>query len=301
VALGLGSLEVVLDRGQEDDWFSSPFIIAFMVLAVIGIAFFIVWEWYEEHPILELRLLKNPNFAVANCLMFALGAVLFGTTVLIPEYLQTVMGYTAENAGGLTVMMCMPLVGRLVSRVDARLLIAFGFIVLTGSLIHMSSIYPGVDFHTAMFYRIYQSVGLAFLFVPINTISFVNIPPSQGNQVSAMINLCRNLGGSVGISAVSTLLARRSQVHQTYLSAHTSATAMASRVNGIKEAFFRAGSALPDATLQADGQIYHAVQQQAIALAYIDAIRIFAVCCVLALPLLLFAQRNRPGGMAMAH
>ncbi len=239
VALGLGSLEVVLDKGQEDDWFSSPFIITFCILAVIGIAYFIVWEWNEEHPILELRLLKNPNLAVANCLMFALGAVLFGTTVLIPEYLQTVMGYTAENAGmvlspgGITVMICMPIVGQLVSRVDARLLIGFGFVVLTIALIHMSSIYPGIDFQTAVLYRIYQSVGLAFLFVPINTISFVNIPPSQGNQVSAMINLFRNLGGSVGISALSTLLARRAQVHQTYLAAHTNSAAfIASRSAG---------------------------------------------------------------------
>jgi DHA2 family multidrug resistance protein len=307
IALGLGSLEVVLDKGQEDDWFSSPFIITFAVLAVLGVAYFIVWEWNEEHPILELRLLKNPNLAVANCLMFALGAILFGTTVLIPEYLQTVMGYTAENAGmvlspgGLTVMICMPIVGQLVSRVDARLLIAFGFIVLTVALVHMSSIYPGIDFHTAVLYRVYQSVGLAFLFVPINTISFVNIPPTQGNQVSAMVNLFRNLGGSFGISALSTVLARSAQIHQTYLSAHTTAGNIASSAANAQAILFRAGSALPDAAMQANGQIYHSLQQQATALAYVDVIRIFAICCVCALPLLLFARRNRPGGMAMAH
>jgi DHA2 family multidrug resistance protein len=307
IALGLGSLEVVLDKGQEDDWFSSPFIITFTILAVLGLAYFIVWEWHEEHPILELRLLKNPNLAVANALMFALGAILFGTTVLIPEYLQTVMGYTAENAGmvlspgGLTVMICMPIVGQLVSRVDARLLIAFGFIVLTIALVHMSSIYPGIDFRTAVLYRVYQSIGLAFLFVPINTISFVNIPPTQGNQVSAMVNLFRNLGGSFGISALSTVLARSAQVHQTYLSAHTNGAALASRAAGAQALLFRAGSTIPDAAMQADGQLYHSLQQQATALAYIDVIRIFAICCACALPLLLFTQRGRPGGAAMAH
>jgi DHA2 family multidrug resistance protein len=307
-ALGLGSLEVVLDKGQEDDWFGSPFIITFSILAVIGIAYFVVWELNEDHPILELRLLKNPNLAVANSLMFVLGAILFGTTVLIPEYLQTVMGYTAENAGlalspgGFMVMICMPIVGQLVSRVDARLLIAFGFLVLMSAMLHMSSIYPGVDFHTAMMYRVYQCVGLAFLFVPINTISFVNIPPSQGNQVSAMINLFRNLGGSVGISALTTVLARRAQVHQTYLSAHTTAAAVAARAGTAQTMLFHAGAALPDAALQADGQIYHSMTQQATALAYLDIIHIFAVGCLLALPLLLFARRNRPGGgMAMAH
>jgi DHA2 family multidrug resistance protein len=307
VALGLGSLEVVLDKGQEDDWLSSPFIITFMVLAVIGIAYFIVWEWYEEHPILELHLLKNPNLAVACCLMLALGAILFGTTVLIPQYLQTVMGYTAESAGlalsagGFTVMLCMPIVGQLVSRVDARLLIAFGFIVLSSALLHMTSIYPGIDFHTAMFYRVYQCVGLAFLFVPINTISFVNIPPSQGNQVSAMINLCRNLGGSIGISAFSTILARRAQVHQTYLAAHTNGAAFAARVEGAKNILFHAGSSLSDATMQASGQIYGGMVQQASALAYIDVIRLFALGCAIALPLVFLAQRGRRGAPAMAH
>ena len=161
--------------------------------------------------------------------MFALGAILFGTTVLIPEYLQTVMGYTAENAGmalspgGFTVMLLHADRGPArFARRCPRCSSPSGFVVLPLALFHMASIYPGIDFHTAMFYRVYQSIGLAFLFVPINTISFVNIPPSQGNQVSAMINLFRNLGGSVGISALSTLLARRAQVHQTYLAAHTS-------------------------------------------------------------------------------
>jgi DHA2 family multidrug resistance protein len=307
IALGLGSLEVVLDKGQEDDWFSSPFIILFAVLAVIGLAYFVIWELYEEHPILELHLLKNPNFAVANSLMFALGVILFGTTVLIPEYLQTVMGYTAENAGmvlspgGLTVMICMPLVGQLVSRVDARYLISFGFIILGLSLIHMGSIYPGIDFKTAMFYRIYQSCGLAFLFVPINTLSFVNIPPSQGNQVSAMINLFRNLGGSVGISMLSTVLARRSQVHQSYLSAHTGSPQFASALHSAKMMLYSAGNSLPDAAMQANGELYRTLKQQATALAYVDAVHFMTVFCVLALPLILLARRNRPGPMAMAH
>jgi len=308
ISLGLGSLEVVLDKGQEDDWFSSPFIVTFVIIGAVAIAYFIVWEWNEDHPILELRLLKSPNFAVSCSLMFALGAILFGTTVLIPEYLQTVMGYTAENAGmvlspgGFTVMICMPIVGQLVSRVDARLLIAFGFVVLTAAMIHMSSIYPGIDFRTAMYYRIFQSIGLAFLFVPINTMSFVDIPPSKGNQVSAMINLCRNLGGSVGISALSTLLARRAQVHQTYLAAHTNSPAFSTAVETAKGLLFKAGASLPDAALQANGELYRTLQQQASALAYVDVIRLFAVGCVIALPLLLLAHGARRGAApAMAH
>jgi DHA2 family multidrug resistance protein len=205
------------------------------------------------------------------------------------------------SPGGITVMICMPIVGQLVSRVDARLLIAFGFIVLTLALFNMSSIYPGIDFQTAVRYRVYQSIGLAFLFVPINTISFVNIPPSQGNQVSALINLFRNLGGSVGISALSTLLARRGQAHQTYLSAHSNSAAFDSALGTAKAMLVRAGSSIPDAALQANGQLYRTLGQQAIALAYVDAIRIFAVGCLVALPLVFFARRNRPGRLAMAH
>jgi DHA2 family multidrug resistance protein len=218
------------------------------------------------------------------------------------------MGYTAENAGmvlspgGFTVMICMPIVGQLVSRVDPRALIAFGFVVLTLALANMSHIYPGIDFRTAMFYRVYQSVGLAFLFVPINTISFVNVSPSKGNQVSALINLFRNLGGSVGISALSTILARRGQAHQTYLAAHTSGLAYASSLGGAKALLLKAGTALPDVTMQAKGELYRTLSQQAMALAYIDVIRIFCVCCALALPLLLLARRPQHGsGPAMAH
>jgi DHA2 family multidrug resistance protein len=138
--------------------------------------------------------------------------------------------------------------------------------------------------------------------VPINTISFVNIPPSQGNQVSAMVNLCRNLGGSIGISAFSTILARRAQVHQTYLAAHTAGAAFAARVSGATDVFFRAGSSMSDAAMQANRQIYGGMLQQATALAYIDVIRLFALGCAIALPLVFLAHRGRRGGgPAMAH
>ena len=309
IALGLGAMEVVLDKGQEDDWFSSPFIVGFAILSAVSLIYFVVWEWREEHPILKIRLLKNPNLAVASVLMMALGAVLFGTTVLIPQYLQTIMGYTAQDAGmvlspgGFTVMLCMPLVGQLVGRVDARYLIGFGFLATTTAMWHMTSIYPGIDFHTAVLYRIYQSIGLAFLFVPINTISFVGIPPSQGNQVSAMINLFRNVGGSIGISVLATLLARRTQLHQNFLAAHVTAGSVAygTALNGAKAVLFRAGSAMPQATMQASGQIYRTLARQASALAYIDTIRIFAVCALCAMPLVLLARRNKGGMAAMVH
>jgi len=203
IAVGLGALQVVLDKGQREDWMASHFIQIFSSVTVVALLGFVVWEFHEQHPILNLRLLKTRNFAVSNVLMFTLGFVLYGTTVLIPQFLQTVLGYTAQLAGmalspgGLVVMAMMPVVGMLVSRVDPRKLITLGFIALAAAMFHMTSLYLGVDFKTAMMYRIWQSVGLAFLFVPINTLCYVGVPQEQNNQISSMINLMRNLGAAL--------------------------------------------------------------------------------------------------------
>jgi len=187
IAVGLGSLQVVLDKGEREDWLSSHFIQIFTVLTVVALVWFVFWELRERNPVLNLRLFKNRNFAVSNTLMFTLGAVLYGSTVLIPQFLQTVMGCTAQlsgevlSPGGLVIMAMMPVVGYLVSRVDARKLIGLGFIALALSTYHMSSLYLGIDFKTAMMYRIYQSLGLAFLFISSNTICYIGVPQEQKN------------------------------------------------------------------------------------------------------------------------
>ena len=309
VAVGFGSLEVVLDKGQEDDWFSSSFILGFAITSAIAIAAFIVWEWNEEHPILNIRLFKVRSFAAASILMLALGGTLYGSTTLQPQYLQTVMGYTAELAGktlmpgGFTVLLCMPLVGRLVSRSDSRRLAAFGFTVAGFALFHMSTLYLGIDMKTAILYRVFLSIGIAFLFVPINTISFVGVPREQNGQVSSVINLCRNLGGSIGISAVSTLLAQRSQVHQSFLVAQASASSPAfrSELNSLAARISHAGAGPVEGLRQAYGQIYQQILQQATVLAYIDALRVLGITCLLAIPFCFFASKPKPGGPMAAH
>ncbi len=308
IAVGLGALQVVLDKGQREDWFASHLIQIFSAFTVVGLLGFLIWEWREQHPILNLRLLKNRNFAVSNLLMFTLGAVLYGSTVLIPQFLQNVMGYTAELAGmalspgGLVVMAMMPIVGTLVSRVDPRKLITFGFLTLAVSMFHMTSLYLGIDFKTAMMYRVFQSIGLAFLFVPINTLCYVGVPQEQNNQISSMINLMRNLGGSFGISFVTTILARRAQVHQVTLSAHTANTdQMHSMLNTMSSTYaVRLGSG-PGAMQRAYGSIYGMVQQQASVLAYRDAILAMAILTVAVMPLVLLAQKPKPGEVHMGH
>jgi DHA2 family multidrug resistance protein len=308
IAVGLGALQVVLDKGQRDDWLASHFIQIFTTVAVVGLLSFVIWEMREQNPVLNLRLLKNRNFAVSNLLMFTLGAVLYGSTVLIPQFLETVMGYTAELAGmalspgGLVVMAMMPLVGFLVSRVDPRKLITIGFIALALAMFHMTNLYLGIDFHTAMMYRIYQSIGLAFLFVPINTLCYVGVPQQQNNQISAMINLMRNLGGSFGISFVTTMLSRRAQVHQNFLAAHAqNSTQMQNMIHSSASMYASRSGNGPAAVQQAYGAFYGSLQQQAAVLGYRDTILAMAILTVAVMPIVLLARRPKPGEVHMGH
>ncbi|HEX4622503.1 MAG TPA: DHA2 family efflux MFS transporter permease subunit [Myxococcaceae bacterium] len=300
VAIGLGCLEVVLDKGQEDDWFQSRVILAFAVIAVLALILFIVWEYLEEHPVVDIRLFKNRNFATANLMMLVLGGSLYGTTVLLPQYLQTIMGYTAERAGntlsmgGVAVMLMMPLVGVLVSRWDPRFLVAFGFTAVAIALFYMAHhLYQGMDFWTAAKLRIYQAVGLAFLFVPINTLVYAGIPPEKNNSVSGIVNLSRNVGGSIGIAFVTTLIARRSVLHQNRLVSHLAETnpGVAERLALITRGLAAQGSSTFVASQRALGALIRVVWQQAQTLAYLDTIWLFAAAAACMVPLIFLMRR----------
>jgi len=227
IAVGLGALELVLDKGQEDDWFNSSAIVAFSVIAAVALISFILWEWNHKRPVVDVRLFKSRNFAVSNLMMLVLGMTLYGSTVLLPQYLQIWMGYSATDAGmalspgALVFVGITPLIGWLVSRVGTKALIAFGFTVLAVALYHMSrTLYPGIDFSTAVWMRISLTVGLAFLFVPINTVVYAGVPPEKNNSVSGIVNLSRNMGGDIGIALVTTVIARRTQVHHEQIVSH---------------------------------------------------------------------------------
>ncbi|MGD8709132.1 MAG: DHA2 family efflux MFS transporter permease subunit, partial [Ectothiorhodospiraceae bacterium] len=219
LALGLGFLQVVLDRGQQSDWFDSRGIVAMTVVFVLALGGFVVWELRQRHPVVDLHLFRNPNFLFGNILMFLLGFILLGSTVLIPVYVQSMLGYTAMDAGlvispgGFAVMLAMPIVGRLISHVDARWLIIFGLTVCAAALYHMSGFNTQTDYATIALARVFQAIGLGFLFIPITTVAYVGLPAEKTDNASAIINLSRNLGGSVGISVAITVLARRTQSH----------------------------------------------------------------------------------------
>lgn len=308
VATGLGMLQVVLDKGQRDDWFASTFIAVFSIVSVCALIWFVVWEWNQKHPIVDLHLFKNPSFAVAAGLMAVVFSSLLGCTVLLPEFVQTQMGYTAEKAGevlspgGFAILLFMPLIGFLVSRVDARYLIALGLAIISASIFNMTNLYLGVDYRTLMMWRVYQAIGMAFIFVPVNTISYNGMPREASNQISALMNLMRNVGGSVGISAVTTLLARRQQLHQDYLAQHLfqynpflqqSLAQLSGRLQERADA--------TQALHQAYGQIYENVGRQASVLAYVDVFWILGTVSALSLVFVFFAKKTEPGQAAMGH
>jgi len=309
VAVGFGCLQVVLDKGQQDDWFSSPLIVVFTMLTIICLVGAVVWERVHPNPIVNVRLFTNRNFATSFGLMFTLGGVLYGSTVLIPQFVQTLLGYSAQQAGlvlspgAVFTMAMMPLVGFLVSRVPAKYLITAGFAGLALSLWNMSGLNLFIDPRTATLYRIFQASSLAFLFVPINTVSYIGVPREQNNQVAGLMNLARNIGGSVGISFFVTTLARRSQVYQNQLVDHltTSNPLLQERLDRLQQLFSPAGPG--DALRRAYGAIYMTVQQQAAVLAYVRIIEVLAVITAIFVPLiLLFLRKNRPGeASAGAH
>ena len=209
----------------------------------------------------------------------------------------------ALSPGGIVVICLLPLVGRLLSRVDARYLIAFGFTALSVALYHMSrTIYPGMDFHTAMMVRIYQSIGLPFLFVPINTIAYAGVAPSKSNQVSGILNLSRNMGGDIGIALVTTLIARRAQFHQANIAAnvHPGDPRLLEHMQGIAQYLQHAGISAAQSTKLAMAAVYRQVIVQAQTLAYLDVLFILACFTAVMIPLVLFTRRAARGP-AMAH
>ncbi len=313
IAIGLGALEVVLDKGQEDNWFQSPFIVAFSITGGVALVAFVLWELRHDNPIVDVNLFRERNFAVACCLMLALGVVLYGSTVLLPQYLQIVMGYSAQQAGmvlspgGFVVMVLLPIVGLLTPRVNPRILIAVGFATLSAAMFYMTAhLYPGIDFRTALELRAFQSVGLAFLFVPINTLIYEGIPPHKNNAVSGIVNLARNMGGDIGIAFVTTLAVRRSQFHQARLTDHTSPYdhSFIATLDAVTRALQRAGMSSADAAHRALAVVYRQTIIQATTLAYLDVLHVFALMSAVMIPFLWLARRNAPaapGRPAMGH
>jgi MFS transporter, DHA2 family, multidrug resistance protein len=315
LSLGFGSLQYVLDKGQEKDWFGSHIITTFSILCAAALATLIFWEFAQirrgHRPILDLTMFRNRNFAISFLLMFVLGFALFGTTVLIPLFVQELMGYTATQAGlvispgGVAVMLLMPLVGFLVGRFDARWLIAAGFATLSIALFTMHTLDTLASYTYVAWLRVFQASGLAFLFVPINTVSYTDVPREKSNDVSGLMNLARNIGGSTGTSFFVTLLARRSQEHQDRLAMFlTSASNLLhQRVQGLAGYYQHAAgltASAAQARALATSSIYRQLIAQSTQIAYLDVIAVLAATTFCMIPLIFLLKKSH-GGPAGAH
>jgi DHA2 family multidrug resistance protein len=303
VALGMGSLQIVLDKGQEDDWFGSNFIVFFMVLGAIGVIGCIVWEFTTPDPIVDLPLFKNTNFLITNIMMFAIFFVLLSTTQLLPQLVQQLLQYDATKAGlilmpgGFAVMALMPVVGQLVNRIQPKYLIAFGLLCMAATMQYMTSFDAQLSFYKIAMARVFQAGAMAFLFVPINTIAYTGLPSGKSNNASALINLMRNLGSSVGISVVTTMLDRRSQFHQERLVGSVTPYAYAYRaaIRSAQSTLIRRGAYPGAAMKQSLGTIYATVQNQAATLSYLDVFKMLAIAALAMVFLVGFLVRFKPG------
>ncbi len=307
--IGVGALQVMLDKGQEDDWFGSHFILILAVLAAGGLISLAIWEWFYKTPVVDVRLFKNLNFLGANGMMFILGMMLFSSLVMMPLFLQSLMGYTAESAGlvlsggGVLLLFMMPIVGALSTKVQSRYLVAAGWLVLAFAMYYSTrQLDLLISFRSASLLRVVQVAGLGFLFVPINMTSYIGMPQEKSNNVAGLVNFMRNIGSSVGTSMVTTLIARRSQVHQNYLvsnltpghSGYTGTTAaLASRLGA-------SGANGTRALQQSVALLYRSMIVQATTLAYIDTFLVLAGLAAVMFVLSFALRKNQPGARPVA-
>ena len=302
LALCLGSLQVVLDKGQEDNWFNSHLIATLAVLFLVSLVLFVIWELTRPEPVMDLRLFKNPNFAGAAAMIFVLGIQVYALTVMVPQFVQSFLGYNAGLAGltqmpqGLVLLIMFPIAGKLVGKISARWLIAAGFLISALAAYSMTNLDLQIDFRTAAMYKVWQAFGLALLFVSINTVSYVGLPEEKGGEVSGIINLLRNLGGSIGISLVETMIARRSQVHQDELVSHVTRgrQSFRSATGGLSAQLSHRGLSQPRAARQTTLRIYNSVLAQAAVKSYIDVAWLLAVIALVMVPLAMLLKKNDP-------
>jgi DHA2 family multidrug resistance protein len=305
LALGVGALQILLDKGQEDDWFESQFIVALAAISTICLVSLVLWELHTKSPVIDVRMYKSFNFAVANLMMFFLGMLLFAGLVMMPQFLQTLVGYTAQSAGlvlsgaSMIILVEMPIVGQLTTKIPAKYIMAFGWICLAfGMYYSTQGLDLEISFGAASRLRMVQAFGLGFLFVPINLSAYVGVAPEKGNNVSGLVNFMRNIGSSVGTSMVTTLLARRAQFHQSVLASHATRydPAFRNQLSGLSRQLLHAGASPPDAQVQAYGRLYRSLQVQSQTLAYIDTFMVLAVLAGIMFLLAFIVRKNDPGG-----
>jgi MFS transporter, DHA2 family, multidrug resistance protein len=310
LVVGMGSLQIFLDKGQQEDWFSSDLIKMLAFLAIAGLIGFVVRELMTRHPVVDLRVFKNSTYATGVFMMTILGFVLYGSTVLLPIYLQTLLGYPALQSGlamlprGLGSFLFMPIVGILMGKIEPRKLLATGFIVAGISLFALGRLNLNAGYWDIFWPQIWQGMSMGLLFVPLTTITNDPIPKEQMGNATSIFNLMRNIGASVGIASVTTMVARSGQVHMNNLVSNVTpydqnASAMIAQMTA---AFTSRGADPVTASQMAYGSVFGVVARQASMLAFVDAFRFLGGMFFLMLPLILIMRKpqHQGGGPGMA-
>jgi MFS transporter, DHA2 family, multidrug resistance protein len=310
LTVGMGCLQVMLDKGQEEDWFSSHFIVVLAVLAVLGLGGLIIRELKATHPVIDLSVFKYRSYAVGTFLMTIVGFVLYGSTVLLPLLMQELLGYTATHAGvtnlprGMASFLFMPVVGILVGKVDSRKLLAVGLIATAWAMFALSFFSLDVGFWNFWWPLMLQGAGLGLIFVPLTTVTNDPVPRERMGNATSIFNLMRNVGASIGISSVETLQFRHMQAHINYLGQHVNSASLQTQrtLGGLRELFISKGADAATATQQAHGAMWGMLQRQAAILSYNDVFRFLGWMFLLLLPLLLLMEKPRGGkGPTIAH
>ena len=311
IALGLGFLEIMTDRGVQDDWFGSPLIRIAALIATACIAGFVIWELWTPRPLLDMHLFKHRNFAAGSIIVMVIGVILFGTTQFVPQLVQQVYGYTATNAGlvltfgGMITVITMPLAGVLTGRVQPRILMGIALLVIAISLWMMSHFTVDETFAHIAIARAWQSGAIPFLFVPLMSAAYIGVPAQRTGNATAIINVARNLGGSVGIGMVQALFARREQFHQARMvSALQPLNPLYEHaLRTLAHAFATRGAAAGAALHMATAEIYALMQRQALMMSFADVFRALMLFVLVVSPLLLLLKggpTEHRGGPAAA-
>ena len=310
LAVGIGALQYVLDKGQEDDWFSSHAITTLSAIAVITLTALVFHELTVEDPVVDLRVFKARSFAVGVFLMTVVGFVMYGSMVLLPVMLQTLLGYPSMQAGiamaprGIGAFFMMQITGQLTSRVDPRKLLTTGLVVGGVTLLWLSDLNLQAGYWDVFWPQLIQGFGMSLLFVPLTTIAMDPIPRERMGNATSLFNLMRNLGGSVGIAMTGTMLARQQQATTAMLGANVTPydPASQSMFAGLRSAFMAAGADAVTATTRAQAALFGLVQKHAAMVAFVGIFQLMGFAFLVLVPLVLLMRRPKGGpGAAAAH
>ncbi|MCL5006291.1 MAG: DHA2 family efflux MFS transporter permease subunit [Acidobacteria bacterium] len=310
LAVGVGTLQIVLDKGQEKDWFSSGFITRLAVISAVALIAFVIYELVVAHPVVDLRAFKERTYSSGVFLMTVLGFVLYGSLVILPIFLQTILGYPALQAGvamaprGLGSFIAMPFVGMIMSRFDARKLLVIGVLGCSASLVMLGTLNLNVGYWQIFWAQFVQGLSMGFLFVPLTTVTMDPIPNEKMGNATSIFNLMRNIGGSMGIAMATTIVARSEQSYTNFLGRHVTPYSLQTQImlQNLRNFFMNSGSDAATATRRAYAALFGMVEQQAAMLSFNHAYLFLAILFVIVMPAIFFMRKPRSRGSGMpAH